>query len=168
MAEADPEAPPAAAPPPRRPARRAAQLVYWAVTAWICAAGAISVTLQVFAASDAPPPGATCAAGLRALVAAVARARRAAATNEGTEDEALARFRAALEPEWAARDAVAKLCREKADDERALDAIERLRYAEEHAVRREAGELAPLRRRVQSLVDEKLAPTATPPEPASP
>jgi len=33
----------------------------------------------------------------------------------------------------------------------ALDAIEQLRYAEEHAVRREAAELAPLRRRVQAI-----------------
>ncbi len=43
-----------------------------------------------------------------------------------------------------------------ARDATTLDAIERLRYAEEHAVRREAGELAPLRRKVQAIVDGEL------------
>jgi len=91
------------------------------------------------------------------LMKAVDRARLAAAGTEG-EDAALARFRSALEPEWSHRDGVASRCKGAAADEATLDAIERLRYAEEHAVRREAGELAPLRRRVQGIIDRELSP----------
>ncbi len=98
----------------------------------------------------------TCHRGLRSLFDALTRARDAAAGSEGGEDEALGRFRRALEPEWSLRDNVASRCRGSARDAATLDAIERLRYAEEHAVRREAGELAPLRRKVQATVDSEL------------
>jgi hypothetical protein len=148
------------APSPRqRLGRRAALVVYWVVVVSISVAAAVSVTLQVFAA----PPGprfASCEDGLRALAAGVDRARAAAAASEGNEDEAIARFRGALDPDWSGLEGVASSCRGKAENERALDALERLRYAEEHAVRRESGELAPLRRRVQAVVD------ALPPQPA--
>ena len=65
-----------------------------------------------------------------------------------------------LDPEWTYRDGVAATCRGSVEDERALDAIERLRYAEEHAARREAGDLAPLRRRVRAIVDGQLGPNS--------
>jgi hypothetical protein len=136
--------------------RRAALIVYYAVVGAICAAGAVQVTRQVLFEPEPPPPYATCHEGLRALAAAVARAREAAAGSDGDVDTALSRFRAALEPEWTYRDGVASRCRGSAKDAGALDAIERLRYAEEHAVRREAGELAPLRRNVQTIVDREL------------
>ena len=73
---------------------------------------------------------------------------------------ALARFRSTLAPAWTYRDGVAASCRGSEDNERALDAIERLRYAEEHAARREAGDLAPLRRRVRAIVDGQLGPAS--------
>lgn len=138
--------------------------LFWAVTVAIAVASATQVTQQVF--FDPCPGGlscpgtptavtfSTCREGLLALHGAVERARLAAAGTDG-EDAALSRFRAALTPEWGHRDDVAGACRGIADDEGALDAIERLRYAEEHAVRREAGELAPLRRRVDAIVDRK-------------
>ena len=137
----------------------------------LATASAVQVTRQVF--FDPCPgglscPGSatavsfkTCRDGLLALHTAVERARQAAAGTDG-EDAALARFRTALTPEWGFRDDVAAACRGKAEDEGALDAIERLRYAEEHAVRREAGELAPLRRRVEAIVDRELSRPGTP------
>jgi hypothetical protein len=119
------------------------------------------LTRQVFFEPAAQPPYTSCREGLLELHRAVDRARLAAAGTDG-ENEALARFRSALMPEWGYRDGVAAQCQGKKTEEGALDAIERLRYAEEHAVRREAGELAPLRRRVQVIVDRELSPKAPP------
>jgi precorrin-6B methylase 1 len=82
----------------------------------------------------------------------VERARRAAGElSEASEDAALARFRQALLPGWDRRDEIAAACESNAEQVRALDVIERLRYAEERAVRREVSELAPLRRKVEAL-----------------
>ena len=158
----------------RRRGRLIAIGLFWAVTVGIAVASATQVTQQVFfnlcpAGLSCPGPASTvsfssssCREGLLALHGAVERARLAAAGTDG-EDAALARFRAALAPEWNHRDDVAAACRARPEDEGALDAIERLRYAEEHAVRREAGELAPLRRRVEAIVDRELSHPGTPP-----
>jgi hypothetical protein len=132
--------------------------IYYGIVVAICAAAAVQISQQVFFASSPPSPFATCREGLRALNAAVDRARKAAGPEgEDSEDRAIGRFRSALDPEWTYRDGIAASCKTSADDQRALDAIERLRYAEEHAVRREAGELAPLRRRVQGIIERDLA-----------
>ena len=159
---------------PRAKGRRIALVVYYAIVACIGTAAAVQITRQVFfeptprvtmgdpqadggsTAAPAPRPPESCHQGLRALFDALARAREAAAGSTGGEDAALAGFRRALAPEWSYRDGVASLCRGSAQDAATLDAIERLRYAEEHAVRREAGELAPLRRKVQTIVDSEL------------
>ena len=142
-------------------------IAYYTMVVLVGGAAAVQITRQVFfegghdgGGHDGGPspaeasaiPYATCQQGLRALFDALARAREAGAGSDGGEDAALARFRGALAPEWAHRDEVASRCRASARDEGTLDAIERLRYAEEHAVRREAGELAPLRRKVQSII----------------
>jgi hypothetical protein len=161
---------PNTAPPPEAPAapdaiqvarrrgRRVALAIYYAVAGGVCVAGALQVTLQVYWSPSRPSPYAGCREGQVALVSAIDRARKAAPGTDG-EDAAIDRFRSALLPEWSHRDAIAGTCRTKADDERAidaLDAIDRLRYAEEHAVRREAGDLAPLRRRVQAIIENEL------------
>ncbi|MEP7123592.1 MAG: hypothetical protein ABJE95_21870 [Byssovorax sp.] len=168
MPSPTPESPDAARRPPpsaRRTGRRVAIGGFWAVTVAVAVASAFQVSQQVLfnpcpgglSCSGAPAASFTsCREGLLALHSAVERARLAAAGTDG-EDAALARFRAALTPEWGHRDDVAAACHASADDEGALDAIERLRYAEEHAVRREAGELAPLRRRVEAIVDRELS-----------
>lgn len=140
---------------PRRLGRRIAQVIYWAVVASVSLVGAVEITRQVFFQPMAPLPWASCREGLLALYTAVDQARLAAAGAEG-EDAALVRFRSALLPTWAYRDGIAARCKGSAPDEGALDAIERLRYAEEHAVRREAGDLAPLRRSVRGIVDRDL------------
>jgi hypothetical protein len=101
-----------------------------------------------------------CREGLEALAAAVERARSAAPGLDG-EDAAIRRFRLALSPAWGYRDQIADSCKGAHENEHALDAIERLRYAEEHAVRREAGDLAPLRRKIGAiLAPGRPAPTA--------
>jgi hypothetical protein len=141
---------------PRRRGRRIAFAVYYAVVAAVSIAGATQITQQVLLGPTPGGPYPSCQEGLRALYDAVIRARDDAAKTDQGEDAALARFRSALEPEWRYRDDIASRCRDAPRDKGALDAIERLRYAEEHAVRREAGELAPLRRRVQAIVDRDL------------
>ncbi len=141
---------------PRARGRRIALVVYYALVVAVCLAGAVQITYQVLFEPEPKAPYATCHEGLRALFSAVTRAREAAAGSGGDEDTALSRFRTALQPEWTYRDGVAFRCRASARDAGTLDAIERLRYAEEHAVRREAGELAPLRRSVQAIVDREL------------
>jgi hypothetical protein len=147
--------------PPRVLGRRIALAVYYVGVVAVSLVAAVQITAQVLFGPAPPPPYATCHEGLRALFAAVGHAREAAAGSDTEgEDEALARFRKALAPEWTYRDSTASLCRGAPRDEATLDAIERLRYAEEHAVRREAEELAPLRRRVQALVEHELGPAA--------
>ena len=151
---------------PRALGRRLGAVLYWAMVVAVCVTGAAEVTWQVHFAPAPAAPYATCHDGLRALFGALVRARDAASNTEAGEDAALARFRDALQPEWQYRDGVASRCRAAAKDEGALDAIERLRYAEEHAVRREAGELAPLRRRVQAIVDGELGGRLGPSSPS--
>jgi hypothetical protein len=125
---------------------------YYAVVAIFIAVAAGNVTYDIWGPRFRQHPPADCASGVQSLERAVARARRAAGElSEASEDAALDRFREALLPEWSQRDAIAAACQTNPELARALDVIERLRYAEERAVRREVSELAPLRRRVEQL-----------------
>lgn len=146
----------------RKRSRALAVIVYYASIVTLCIAATTQITLQVFYQPRVPAPYASCHQGLSALVSAVERARKVAPGNDG-EDPAIERFRTALNPEWGYIDSISDACRGSIKDEGALDAIERLRYAEEHAVRREAGDLAPLRRKVQAIVDSELTQHAAPP-----
>ena len=100
--------------------------------------------------------GLECRAGLQGLIQALERAREnvGSVREAGNESATLARFRDSLEPEWRARGAVSQACKSDHKSSKALQQIERLRYAEEHAVRYEAQNLARLRRRVQELLRE--------------
>jgi hypothetical protein len=106
-----------------------------------------------------------CGTGLAGLAGAITRARLAAARESGDERAALARFRRALEPEWIARSGVEARCEGDPEALSSLRDLDALRYAEEHAVRYETVDLAPLRRRVESM-QQKLGPRAA--FPASP
>jgi len=117
-------------------------------------AGATLVwTFQILSSvwGSAPPSPAGCAGGTASLERAVARARSAYALLSGNEDErtAVARYRNALEPEWAQSKAVEAACRDDQAGRKRLKDVIALRYAEEHAVRYESLGLAPLRRRLQ-------------------
>lgn|SRR5450432_966077 len=136
--------------------RRQGRRVGIAVFGLIMTAATASWTYQIMHAVLAPPIVAVateCHAGAGRLLQAVARARAAAASEPGNERAALARFRTALEPEWATRPSLDSLCRADAKAGAALSEIDALRYAEEHAVRYEAVGLAPQRRRVQALYE---------------
>lgn len=85
------------------------------------------------------------------LIAALQRARQAAAAEEFGERASLDRFRRALLPEWRMRGELASICSSDPWAAEALPAIDRLRYAEEHAVRYESVDLAPSRRHVMAI-----------------
>ncbi|MBI4702686.1 MAG: hypothetical protein HY744_16310 [Deltaproteobacteria bacterium] len=174
----DGQAGPALAPRPRASRTRRLGgrigLVLWAVTA---GALGLAVTAQLvrqvfFPEPPAlPAPFSTCSDGLRALYAAIERGRDAAARSyeqepSASDEAALRRYRDAVEPAWRYRDAVAALCRPARQGRRTLDALEHLRYSEEHGVRSQAAELASLRRRVRAIVEHSIAPLA--PTAASP
>jgi hypothetical protein len=137
-----------------RRGRRVAQVVYFAFAGFFAAASVVQITQQVFFASEEPrSPFASCHAGLSALYDAVERGRVAAEHGPDEDEEtALRRYREAVLPEWRHRDAVAALCGTDPKLVTLLDAIERLRYSEEHGVRHQAVELAALRRRVKGLL----------------
>ncbi len=149
--------PPEARTPAQARGRRVALILYYIAAVGVATAGSVQVFIQAFQRREAPELHiASCSDGLARLAHAVERARRVASGTDG-EDAALADFRRALSPEWDDRDHIEDLCRPSAPSMAALDAIEQLRYAEEHAVRREAAELAPLRRRVQGIVPAETA-----------
>jgi hypothetical protein len=114
-------------------------------------------SIQIMQAVWAPEPGpapSSCASGLRGLIAAVERARKAVQEASSGEREGIAAFRGALHPEWDSRGAIAVACASDARGAAMLREIDGLRYAEEHAVRYEAESLARQRRRAGSLLGE--------------
>lgn len=144
----------------RRFGRRISLLIYGVVVAGFTAV----CTVQILATVWFPPEeeaAASCREGLHDLISGVRSARRAAAEETGGEREAVTRFRQALGPAWQRRASVSRLCQGDPEALKALELVDQLRYAEEHAVRNEAGDLAGLRRRVKSL-----EPTFKPQTPA--
>jgi hypothetical protein len=132
-------------------------IAYYLVVAAFILLAAGNVTWQVWAPYFRSYAPVDCRAGLRDLTRAIDRARQAAGSfSEAGEDAALAHFRSELSPEWDRHGEVAASCQSDHDLAVALDVIERLRYAEERAVRREVSELAPLRRRVGQIWANQL------------
>lgn len=130
--------------------RRAAIAVFGVVVGGFTLINTASIIRQVW---FLPPAEAAtdCRADVLGLMAAVRRARGAAAEEVEGERAALASFQAALLPEWSRRAALEAACRDDALALRGLREVDRLRYAEEHSVRSEAVEVARLRRGVQRL-----------------
>ena len=137
-----------------RTGRRAAQVFYFGFVGLFAVAAVVQITHQVFFASSLPgSPFRTCEAGLHALYDAIERGRAAAEHGPDDDEEAaLRRYREAVLPEWRHRDEIGKLCGADPSHVTLLDAIERLRYSEEHGVRHQAVELAALRRKVKGLL----------------
>ena len=132
-------------------------IAYYSVVVGFILAASGNVIWQVWSPVFRSYPPVDCRTGLRQLWKAIDRARQAAGNlSEAGEEEALRQFRSALSPEWDEHDAVASACRSDHDLSVALDVIERLRYAEERAVRREVSDLAPLRRRVGQIASTQL------------
>jgi hypothetical protein len=148
--------------------RRIGQTVYYGLVFVVAATATLQVAREAFLGEEQPAvPFATCREGLRELYAAVDRGRKAArypADSEApwSEEAALQRYREAVRPTWRHRDGVATMCQDAPELRAALDAIERLRYAEEHNVRSQAAELGPLRRRVRRIVRQRLTAEPAP------
>lgn len=115
-------------------------------------AGQISV-MVLSPPKVAEQPGLDCKSGLSTLVAAISSARQAAESTPASPEIAVQRYREHLEPTWQSHRVVALACEKDGSPQsrELLDAVERLRYAEESAVRRDARDLAILRQKVAPL-----------------
>lgn len=111
--------------------------------------------------SPRTPKASDCRSGVHGLIAALRRARQAAASEETGERASLARFRQALLPEWQSRGNLSDSCGADPWARDALSALDRLRYAEEHAVRYESVDLAPSRRQVLEIERSLTSPALT-------
>ena len=89
-----------------------------------------------------------CSAGTLELVEAI-EAARVASADQVEEKAALARFRGTVAPAWAHRSFLQHSCAGDPEAIRRLHAVDRLRYAEEHAVRYGAVDLAKRRQEVK-------------------
>lgn len=135
------------------PGRRGRQLgiaVFAAIVTTFTGVCSFQIIRQAWGASGASTD-ADCRRGLVALIHAVYRAREVAVQSPGGEREALTHFRSALLPEWSLRDGLARACAADAEALKALPEIDRLRYAEEHALRYEALDVASRRLRVAGI-----------------
>jgi len=131
----------------RRRGRALGTAVFAALVTTFTAVCSIEIIIQAWAPS-AVQADVDCRRDIQRLIDAVRRAREAAVEASSGERDAVARFRAALEPEWSLRPAVGDRCKSDPDALRALGDVDRLRYGEEHALRYEALDVASLRRRV--------------------
>lgn len=123
---------------------------YAAVVAAFTIVCSIQICIQVWSPKHEPSP-VGCAAGTLLLIEAIEKGRLAAADQPG-EQAALAKFRGALNPAWAYRPALGQACSSDPEALARLRAVDRLRYAEEHAVRYAAVDLAQRRHEVKRLV----------------
>ena len=133
----------------RRRGRTLGIAVFSAIVASFTAVCTVQICLQVWA--PAVTGEIECRSGVVALRDSLERARLAAALEEG-EQAALARFRALVTEPWKQEPAVARACASDRAGKEALQELVRLRYAEEHAVRYEASDLAARRRQVNELI----------------
>jgi hypothetical protein len=143
--------------PARSRAKRIGQRIGIALFALFVSVPTLVWTYQIMLAIFYPPLGPapqSCESGTLDLLRALDRARTAARGQDLGERQSLARFRAALKPAWDAHPALTALCRTTERDSQRLQAVDALRYAEEHAVRYEATALAGQRRRARELEHE--------------
>lgn len=113
----------------------------------VCSA---QILYQGFTASEAARAP-QCKEGIHNLIVGVRKARQAAALEVQGERAAMARFRGALLAAWQARKTLEAQCQADSWAKAALRAVDEWRWAEENAVRYESVDLAPSRRRIQSI-----------------
>lgn len=138
--------------PAGRKGRRLALAVFYGGVVLFTASLSGQITWHVMKPQPAPPAGLECKPQLALLVEAIDRAKAAASEETSDPDRALSRFRAALSPAWDSHPSIAQVCGKDPKLAEMLDSVERLRYAEENAVRRDARDLSPLRRRVTAFL----------------
>lgn len=117
---------------------------------------AMEVSLQAFASSKTASESTRCVAGIASLWNAIDQARGTLARTELPEEEAVLAFRNSLEIAWSHYDAIRQACSLNPSHVQTLDALERLRYAEETTVRRESSELGSLRRHARELFERNV------------
>jgi hypothetical protein len=137
----------------RRTGARIAIVSFFLIVAGVTLTWTVEIIQQVWFPKF-EPANVSCRDGVRGLITAVERARHAADEETGGERAAVARFRDALDPEWEQRVGLTQVCRGDALGEKALIDVDRLRYAEEHATRYEAADLARRRRGIRRLERE--------------
>jgi hypothetical protein len=141
--------------PVRRRGRRVGIGVFSLLVTAFTAICSVQVLAQVWA-PNVVPTDKPCHVALRGLMSAIERARAEAALETRGERAAVQRFRRSLDPEWSHRAALDGTCQDE-EHRRALVLIDWLRYAEEHAVRYEALDVAQLRREASSLMERLQA-----------
>jgi hypothetical protein len=132
--------------------RRRGRAFGTAVFAAIVTSFTVVCSVQIFIQAWAPSgthADVDCKRDIHQLIRAVRRARDSALQATSGEREAVARFRAALDPEWSLRSAIGEQCKGDLASMQALSEVDRLRYGEEHALRYEALDIASLRKRVE-------------------
>ncbi len=134
----------------QRRGRRYGIALFAAIMSTFIVVSGSQVMYQGFASAASESPR-DCQTGISDLLLALRRARAAAAAEPLGERASLARFRQALQPEWRRRGKLTDVCGTDNWALEALTAIDRLRYAEEHAVRYESVDLAPSRRHVLAI-----------------
>lgn len=150
----EPDDVPAAVVRARKIGRRSVLGAFMLVVSGMTLAWTVQIIQQVWFR----PASATsehCRSKIAGLITAVRRARQEADAETGGERAAVQRFRGALRPEWDSRDALDSACHGDPLAERALRDVDRLRYAEEHATRYEAVDLAERRRGI-AIMEKKL------------
>jgi len=138
----------------RRKAKRFIFIGYFCVVCLVIGISITQVARQVYA-TPSEAPAVRCSDELVLLMNAVERAKTRAHASQGPADQDLPTFRADLRPEWDKVESLRKAC-SRAPHAQALDAIEQLRYAEEHAVRRDSFELTDRRRQARLTLDQSL------------
>jgi len=143
---------PADAPPDavRQLGRTLGISVFALLVAAFTAVCSIQICLQVWKPIVIPPP-VGCSAGTLELVEAI-EAARVASADQAEEHAALAQFRGAVSPAWSFRPGLTRACAGDLEAIRRLHAVDRLRYAEEHAVRYGAVDLAKRRQEVKRFI----------------
>lgn len=108
---------------------------------------------------DPVPTALTCRKGALELYGSLRSARLNALGHDKSEREALTEFRNSLLPVWRQEPAIRRICIKDGDKQAlaALRTLERLRYAEERAVRHSSNDLSHLRAKTPALVSA-LAP----------
>jgi hypothetical protein len=124
--------------------------VFALIVATFTAVCSVQICLQVWA-PEVTSSTIDCSAGTLSLVEAIEAARLASA-DQAEEQAALAKFRGALTPAWTHRAALDRACTGDVQAAQRLRAVDRLRYAEEHAVRYGAVDLARRRQEVKRII----------------
>lgn len=128
--------------------RTAGKVVFGLLVAVPTLVWALQIIFQAFASP--PPSELECEEGLEQLITGIEQARQSA-FGQTNEAQAIEAFRANLGSVWQEPRSVRERCKDEPGMRSMFGRVERLRYAEEHAVRYESRGIAADRRAVEQL-----------------